>query len=85
MFIDDLINCLFGYYVLLVIRLDKNIPNIRILDLTFCHLNFGAALILKSTDCLTILANDEANSIVWDRNDVGRRRRCAVWSHHAVV
>ena len=85
MFIYNLINCLFGYYVLLVIRLDEYISNIRILDLTFCHLNFGAALILQSTDCLAILANNEAHCVVWDGNDVGRRRRCTVWSHHAVV
>ena len=85
MFIDNLINCLFGYYVLLVIRFDKYIPNIRILDLTFGHLNFGAALILQSADCLAVLADNEAHGVVWDGNDVCGRRRRAVGCHHTVV
>ena len=85
MFIYDYVNSLFSNYILFVIRLDKDISNIRIFDLALCHLNFGAALILKSTDRLTILANDKANGVIRYRDDVGRGRGCTIRCHHTVI
>ena len=58
MFINDLIDCLLGNDVFLVVCLYENISNIRILNLSLGDLNFGAAFVLQSADSLAIFSNN---------------------------
>jgi len=51
----------------------KDVADVCVLDLSLGNLNFGAALVLKAPDCLARLANDKANGVVRNHDDVGIR------------
>lgn len=51
--------------------LHKDVADVRVFDFSLGHLNFSAALVLKTPDCFTRLAYDKANGIVRNHNDVG--------------
>ena len=72
MLINHSLDSLFRQNVLFVIALDEHITNVSILDLTLSDLDFCATLILQSTNCFTFLANDQTDSIIGHRNNVGR-------------
>ena len=71
MLVDDCIYGLLSQDILFVVCLNKDVPNIRILDLTLSNLNLGATLVLQAPDSLSILSNDEANCVIRHWNDVG--------------
>lgn len=71
--------------VLLVSSLYEHVPPVGILNLGFCDLNFSPRIILQLPDRLSMLSNDQANSVIGHRQDVGVGGWCAIRCHHAVV
>ena len=56
--------------ILFMVTFDKNVSYVRVLDFAFCNLNFGATFILKASNRLALLSNDQPNSVVRNRNDI---------------
>jgi hypothetical protein len=83
--VNNLLYSLFCKNILVVVCLDKNIPNIFVLDRDLCNLNFSSTVILQPSDGLPTLPNNESNCVIWHRYDVSIGRRGSIRCHHAFV
>jgi len=82
---NDLFNSLFGLKIPIMLALNKNIPDIGALNWFFSNLNFRTRVLLKLPDRFTLFANDEANNVIWHRDDVCIVAWRPIRGHHAFV
>lgn len=68
--INNLFDGFFCKNILFVVSLDKNVPDIFVLDRDFCDLDFGSAVVLESSNSLSTLTDNEPYSVVWYWNNI---------------
>lgn len=85
MFSDYVFNELLRFLIFVRGSFDEHIPQVTARDFFLRHLNLGATVLLKSSNCLSSLANNKSNTVVRYWNNVGVRWRRTVRGHHAIV
>ena len=85
MIVDDLFDHGLGALKVDIRSLNENSAHVVIFHRLKGNLNLCTALGLQMPDCLTILANDQADNIVGHWHNVCLSGWRSIWCHHCIV